>query len=256
MTVEEITNLSTHILTQYYENNTQPFFDYCHNDILWMGPAKSQMIRTKKALVESFEKEDNQLLFELYSLTATPFYISTNCTEVLMTYFVDTFWPNGDSNRVYQRITLTWDIKKDTARIRVCHISNPIDYDERDYIYPTHYLESHQHMTLYVKSSKKISFKGENKSIFYVAPEQILYLESAGNHTQIHTTSETFECTERLSSIAKRTGDTFVRSHSSYLVNPFYIESIQRFSLTMSDGRKLPIPEKKYTAVKASLLHK
>ena len=255
MTVDEITTLSTDLLTQYYANNTQPFFDHAHTDILWMGPAKNQIIRTKKALVESFEKEDNQLHFQIYNLTATPFYISANCTEVLMTFVVDTFWPNGDTNRVYQRITLTWEIKKDIARIRVCNISNPIDYDERDSIYPVHYMESHSIMTLHMQSSDKRSFKGKNRSILYTSPEQILYMESIGNHTLIHMTSQIFECTDRLSTINKKLNDGFIRCHSSYIVNPLHVQSIERFALTMTDGKKIPVPEKKYTTVKAKLLH-
>lgn len=256
MTVDEITALSSDILTQYYENNTQPFFDHCHPDVLWLGPAEKQMIRSKKALVESFEKEDNQLHFKLYNLTATPIHISSSCTEVLLTFIVDTFWPNGDSNRVHQRITLTWEIKKDLALIRVCHISNPIDYDERDSIYPVHYLESHATMTLYRESAEKLSFKGTNRSILYTSPEQILYMESIGNHTRIHLHTQSFECIDRLSAINKRIPDGFLRCHSSYLINPLYVESIERFALTMTDGKKIPVPEKKYTAVKAMLLKK
>lgn len=256
MTVREITNLSTNILIQYYKNNTQPFFDSCHEDILWMGPAKRQIIRSKKALLETFEKEKHQLQFKVYDLTATPFYISANCTEVLLTFLVDTFWPNGDSNRVYQRITLTWEIKKNITKIRVCHISNPIDYDEKDNIYPIHYLDNYSQMTLYRNSSKRISFNGVNKSILYTSPEKILYIESIGNHTNIHMTSKVFECTQRLSKINKKIANEFVRCHSGYLVNPLYVQSIERFALIMSDGRRIPIPEKKYTAVKAELLQK
>lgn len=256
MTVREITNLSSNILIQYYKNNTQPFFDSCHEDILWMGPAKKQIIRSKELLLKAFEKEEHQLQFKVYDLTATPFHISANCTEVLLTFTVDTFWPNGDSNRVYQRITLTWEIKKDIAQIRVCHISNPIDYDEKDNIYPMHYLDNYTQMTIYRNSSKKISFNGVNKSILYTSPEKILYIESIGNHTNIHMTSKVFECTQRLSKISKRITNEFVRCHASYLVNPLYVQSIERFALIMSDGRRIPIPEKKYTAVKAELLQK
>lgn len=256
MTIDKITSLSSDILIQYYENNTQPFFDHCHADILWMGPAMKQMIRTKKALVEAFANEDNPLRFKVYDLTATPFYISANCTEVLLTYIVDTFWPNGDSNRIYQRITLTWEIKKDLPRIRVCHISNPIDYDERDSIYPVHYLENHSHMTLFMESSEKLSFKGKNRAVLYTSPEQILCMESMGNHTLIHLSSQSFECTERLSAISKRLNDRFLRCHASYLVNTLYVQSIERFTLTLTNGKKIPIPEKKYTSVKAILLRK
>ena len=254
MTVNEITDLTVSLLTRYYDNDIQPFLDHCHEDILWLGPAMKQVIRTKSALVEAFNQEEQQLYFKVYDLTATPLHICSNCTEVLLTFVVDTFWPEGSSNRVYQRIDFTWEVKKDLARIRVCHISNPIDYDDRDSIYPVHYLENHAHMTLYMDSSEKLSFPGKNRTTLYTSPEQILYMESMGNHTRIHLISQTFECTKRLSEISKKINHGFLRCHASYLVNPLYVESIERFALTMTDGRKIPVPEKKYTAVKADLL--
>ena len=127
MTINDITELTVSILTRYYDNDIQPFLEHCHDDILWLGPAKEQIIRTKRALIEAFEKEEHQLKFKVYNMTATPLYISANCTEVLLTFIVDTFWPDGNTNSVYQRINFTWEIKKDNARIRVCNISNPID---------------------------------------------------------------------------------------------------------------------------------
>ena len=255
MNVSEITQLTVDILTSYYNNDLQPFFDHCHPDILWLGPAKGQIIRTKSALVESYGKEENPLRFAVSDLTATPLNISAGCINVLLVFIVDTFWPDGGSNRVLQRITFTWENhKNDRPLIRTCHTSNAIDYDVRDSIYPVHYLESHTQMTLYTESATRLHFAGPNRAILYTSPEQILYMESIGNHTNIHMFSQIFECNERLSAVNKRITEGFVRCHSSYLVNPLYVRSIARFFLTMSDGRRIPVPEKKYTKIKAELL--
>ena len=51
MTVNEITALTVNLLIHYYENDIQPFLDHCHKDILWLGPAKKQVIRTKAAYI-------------------------------------------------------------------------------------------------------------------------------------------------------------------------------------------------------------
>ncbi len=256
MTISDLTELTASLLVRYYENNIQPFLDYCHDDILWIGPANGQIIRTKQALADTFSQESNPLRFAVYDLIATPCYISSNSAEVLLNFIVDTFWPDGKTNRVYQRITFAWENKKEYPRIHVCHISNSIDYDARDTIYPIHYLEHHPQMTLYSGISGKLYFKGVNHAILCTSPDQILYIESIGNHTLIHLTSEIFECTERLSSIAGRINDSLLRCHASYLVNPLYVQSVERFSLTLLSGKKLPIPEKKYTAVKAALLRR
>lgn len=45
-----------------------------------------------------------------------------------------------------------------------------------------------------------------------------------------------------------------LRIHASYLINPEHVSKIERFAVTLSDGTILPIPEKRYTAVKKILL--
>ena len=54
----------------------------------------------------------------------------------------------------------------------------------------------------------------------------------------------------------KRIKDKLIRCHSSYIVNPIHVTSIGRFYLIMSDDKRIPIPEKKYTKIKAALLKK
>lgn len=256
MNTQELTTLTANLLTKYYENDIQPFLDYCHEDVLWLGPAKNQIIRTRDALVESFGKEEHVLKFAVDNLTATPLVVSSHCLEVLLTFMVDTFWPDGGTNRVHQRISFTWCIEKGKPLIRFLHISNSIDYDNRDNIYPVHYLENHQEMTLYTDSSSKLFFKGVKGSILYTSPNQIVYIESKKNHSLIHLNTHTFECINRVADLENITKGYLIRCHSSYLVNPIHVKEIERFNLTLLDDTKIPIPEKKYTAVKAKLLNK
>lgn len=73
MNLNEIAELSSNILIQYYNNNIQPFLDACHSDVLWIGPAEKQIIRTKKSLCEAFAAERHDLTFALHNLEVTPF---------------------------------------------------------------------------------------------------------------------------------------------------------------------------------------
>ena len=256
MNNSELTKLTADIVTQYYDNHIEPFLESCHDEILWIGPAKGQLIQSKAALLEAFSKEEHKLRFSVQDMTATTTSLSKHFATVLLSFFVSTYWPDGTSGSVYQRATLTWELLKDKPMIRVCHISNAIDYDARDTIYPIHYPETHDHMTLFGTATDRIHFSGTEKSIFYTTADQIIFIESSGAHTLIHTTSQVYECTERLTAVAAKISKNFLRCHESYLINPAHVSSIERFRLTMTDGSIIPIPEKKYTAVKASLLHK
>lgn len=47
--------------------------------------------------------------------------------------------------------------------------------------------------------------------------------------------------------------ETLCRIHASFAVNPLYVSDIGRFYVKMQDGKRLSVPEKKYTAIKAEL---
>ena len=83
-----------------------------------------------------------------------------------------------------------------------------------------------------------------------------MYAESCGRHALVHTSDGIYEATESLSAIAKLYQDLLVRCHASYLVNPAFISSISRFQVELHDGTILPIPEKKYTTIRALLEQK
>ena len=78
----------------------------------------------------------------------------------------------------------------------------------------------------------------------------MIYAESLGNHSLIHTLDQEFESIENLKTLEKRYKDLFLKCHESYLVNPAHVHAIRRFKMTVTGGKELPVPEKKYTAVK------
>ena len=256
MTIQDFVSLSGEILTQYYSNNITPFLNACHEDILWIGPAEKQVIRTKKVLVDTFLSEQHELKFVLHDLVITPLATTSNrVVEIIMFFTVDTIWPDNSMNRVKQRIHLSWVMNHGVPQIRLCHISNAICYDDRDTIYPVHYDSKFHGMPLAgVSRSERLAFKGADKSLLFLNRNQILYIESRDRHSNVHTTSSCYEITESLLSLEERFPEYFLRCHQSYLVNPDFVSSIERFKLTMSDVFVIPLPAKKYTPVNHLLL--
>lgn len=47
MTTQALLQLSADIITRYYNNEIEPFLAACHPDVLWIGPANTQIIRTR-----------------------------------------------------------------------------------------------------------------------------------------------------------------------------------------------------------------
>ena len=102
---------------------------------------------------------------------------------------------------------------------------------------------------------KRILVRGMKDESHYLDADSVIYIEStdSSHHSLIHTENKVIPCLDKVTSLAERYGDCLLRCHASYLVNPFYVRSLKRFSLTLSDGTVLPVPEKKYTAFKRML---
>ena len=217
MNIEKYTIYSAAILLEYYDNKIQSFLENCHDDILWLGPAQDQMIRGKDNLIDAFQKEKHELRFTVSNLVVYPLDTGSPSTlDVLLTFQVDIFWPDGRSNRVHQRISMLWAMQNNIPRIRLCHISNAIAYDPRDTIYPVHYAETYKSMGLSGQIKlRRVTFHGKDRSIIYLKPDLILYVESCGSHTLLHTSTQTFECVERLSALCKRCEPELIRCHES-----------------------------------------
>lgn len=256
MTTQALLQLSADIITRYYNNEIEPFLAACHPDVLWIGPANTQIIRTRETLIETFAEEHHNLRFEMHDLVTVPLMTpSSKVLEVLLFYDVDTIWPDNSMQRVKQRVQLSWVVEGGQPFIRVCHVSNALDYDDRDVIYPVHYGEDRVRVAVLSGEDRapRIVLKGANKAMLYLRPAYIDYLETSGMHTYIHTQNDIRESTERLTAIDKRYPGLFLRCHESYLVNPDRVTEITRFHLTLINGTTLPIPEKKYTTVKKRL---
>ena len=64
-----------------------------------------------------------------------------------------------------------------------------------------------------------------NRKLTQIPYDDIIYIESLADYIQIHTEAETIVSKERISKIAERLPDTFLRIHRSFVVNKEKIKS-------------------------------
>lgn len=259
----ELADYSAYIITEYYNNNIQPFLNAFSDMCLWIGPAEGQMIRTKKELIATFSKENNQLTFAMQNLQIISINAGPAALDVILTFTVITYYPNGKPITFQQRLELLWveETLKDSEAghtkdyfIRLCHISNEFPYDDRDTIYPNHFDEL-AIAKIYTGTAKmnKTALKGLYGSYFYLSGETIMWLESKRSHSLIYTNDKVYESIETVSEIVAKYPATLYKIHASYAVNPAYVSEIGRFYVCLTDGKKLNIPEKKYTKTRDEL---
>ncbi|MCR5102376.1 MAG: LytTR family transcriptional regulator [Butyrivibrio sp.] len=263
MNINSVVELSINIITDYYNNDLTKFFEYMDDDVLWIGPAERQWISGKQNLVDAFANENNILTFKMGNISATFIQTSRTCCEIILKYLVLTNYPDGQVLQHNQRLQFTWVEKsvKDSTdkqlRIKLLHISNSFPYDKRDNIYPIHYesVADSNYEIAPSTSGPRLLVRDKSQSMHFLSVNTIMWIESYDNstHTLIHMEDEDLVSIEALSVIASKNCPSLIRTHSSYMVNPLYVKKISRFQIEMTNGTVLPVPEKKYTAVKKEL---
>ena len=166
--------------------------------------------------------------------------------------------PEGTSVVSRQRTLLAWeeqrlqtnDEEESVPRLSMIMVSNTFSSEGNHF--PFDELPAR---TKTAELPKRILVRGMKDESHYLDADGVIYIEStdSSHHSLIHTEDKVIPCLDKVTSLAERYGDCLLRCHASYLVNPFYVRSLKRFSLTLSDGTVLPVPEKKYTAFKRML---
>lgn len=84
-----------YIITEYYENTLEPFFDAVADDVLWIGPAEGQLIQGKDILLSMFAAERHTLTFTMGAIQAHCVAPSAHVKETVLRLGIATHYPSG-----------------------------------------------------------------------------------------------------------------------------------------------------------------
>ena len=263
MVISDILKRSYYMVSEYYRNHLEPFFENIDENILWIGPAEKHLLRSKEAILEAWSKESHTLTFSMGNVTEYSVPLTSKCCNVILTFPVYTHYPDGVTQMHSQRMDFTWlerKIKDENGsavtvpRVVKLHISNGAPLDKRDFIYAVHseYVNGFQS---FISPGKRVLFGGRDGLIRSYLAESILWIEKLdhGKYTVVHTATENVDSNKNTDYFTENYPDLFLSPHRSYLVNPIHIRNVCRFKLTLDNGDTLPIPEKKYTRFKEAL---
>ncbi len=264
MKTDDLIFRSIFIITEYYKNNLEPFFESISDDILWVGPAQGQQMQGRENLIQAWAAEKHALTFTMGDISALCVSPHSRVKEVFLHYDIYTHYPSGNTVMHDQRLNYTWREKRTKTgagweycpEIVMLQISNAWKYDSRDTIYPVHYENMSKSEYFFTKPEHYVIVKTPDMSVHRIAAERILYIETVKRSArlQVHMGNGTITINETLPEFEKKYPGLFLRVHASYMINPVHVREIRRFSVTLSDGTELPIPEKKYTRIKKLLL--
>lgn len=265
MNASECVKKSIYIADEYFnKNNTAPFFESMAEDIVWHGVAIGQKITGLDHMREAWADISSSLSFSIGDIEAEYTQTSPMSCEVMLVYVITTHYPDGKLLPLIQRVQFSWaDInyidelkcRKRISKIFMVHISHPIEYHNDDYLYPDHLNELYEHAEAPIVKPC-LYLRGTDNAFYHIKVSSIIWAESTPEqHCLIHLRGKTIKAITTIAQIEKQTEGLLLRIHSSYIINPLDVESIQRFKATLSDGTEIPIPEKKYTSVKKLLLN-
>ena len=265
MNQQTIADLSAELIMKYYENDYMPFLLHMDDDALWYGPAQGQFIHGREEMIRIWQAEEHSLRFSLGNMEVVHTSTHPSFCDVMLSYPVTTHYPDREDITLYQRLLMTWckrviededGNREKEPRILLCHISNPHEKHDDDFIYPTNFHEVYHQNKTDELHGERIHFHGLDRSDYFFLSDTIIRIEAAhgGKHSVLITADEAVEVMTSITKLEKQYGRLFLRCHQSYLINPSYIRNIRRFKVTLTDGTELPIPEKKYTAFRDKAL--
>ncbi|MDP4087993.1 MAG: LytTR family DNA-binding domain-containing protein [Bacillota bacterium] len=90
-----------------------------------------------------------------------------------------------------------------------------------------------------------------------IAVQDIWYLDALGHQTMVYTKDDVYEVKESIGKMEADIGlaDTsFIKCHRSYLINLKHVSKVEKESVIMDDGRKIPMSRNSYKKVVQSFI--
>lgn len=259
MKQKEISALSLEIVGQFFDGDPDPLIDHLSETVLWFGTRDGQFYRGKDRLTAVLLSAHEKATYTLGNMSTQLSPVGKKGLNIVLFYDVFSHLPEGTSIVNRQRTLLSWEEQKlqsgdeeeSVPRLTMIMVSNA--FSGTGTVFSASDLPARAKAA--AELPKRILVRGMKDESHYLDADGVVYIEStdSSHHSLIHTEDGVIPCLDKVTSLAERYGDCFLRSHASYLVNPFFVRSLKRFSLTLADGTVLPVPEKKYTAFKKML---
>lgn len=261
----ELEKQAIQMITEFYKNNFDPLFSMLDDDVLWIGPRKEHIIRTKKSLMEFFQTTSQDTFSDIGPITIYEVKMGSGIWEIILEFNVFTYFQSRETHVHHQRWQMSCKLYSKNKsgqdadkkyKIYVIHYSNALNTElgtEAKMLSDS--AKDAIHVLSSAVPSHKIFIPGINSNDYYVPLNNILFIESTngGRHSLVHTSTSILTCKYKLNDFLTQNPEVLLRPHSGYLVNPAFVKKISRFHLTLIDDIKIPIPEKKYTHFKKEL---
>lgn len=254
--LENIIQLTQESLKRYWQLDCHYVLSLCDKNVSWIGSIQSQFMQGYDAVQADFfhsmqEIKPCHLLNQEFHVTLN----HGNSCVITGRYLVTTDESVGYYLQVQQRCTFAWEMIDKEPKIKHIHISNPMG--ELQVSGDESFVNTLGNMSKrYIQNkleNKTIVIDDDNGSTRFIRLSEIIYATAEGKFTIIHTMTQQIRAKISISDFSEMLSKNFITVHRSFVVNVDYIVELKRYSLIMIDKSDIPIPVKKYDAVKQKI---
>ena len=260
----EAIELTRECLAHFWQRDCEYAVNHFADDVIWVGSRQDQYIIGKKEAQADLKADIGEL--QPCHLLNAEFNVVASTPKVCVVtgrYLVTTDDCAEYFLQVQQRCTFVWKSTNDGLKISHIHISNPmgeLSLAENERFPNSMGKMAHRYLVNHAlklqNNTTTLRITGDGGSLCFILLSEILYVNAAKKNAVIFTLNGKISVRESISDIEAQANGELVSVHRSYLVNPDYISSIERYTVTMTDGSKLPVPKKKFNDLRSMLLQR
>lgn len=245
VTIKTLPEYVSFLISEFYKNNPKPFLESLCDDALWIGPDDGQRIEGISNIRQAFGGDGPRPDFTLGTVyTELKPHGTEQCDSVT---YLERSAITADGRDVSEKLVfhLSW-VKLDYWRLSVVSICYRRAPEHPDDLYrsnesdnaPRHKLDTR--LRFRVKSSDNVVF---------ISRDRIEWAETSGHYSVIHFDGANVTVCSELTALERIAKGNLFRIGQSFLVNPRYVSSLEKYTLFLRDGTALPIPERMYATV-------
>lgn len=247
--------LTRQVIERFYHQDPEKIIEKLHPDVTWIGAADGQCIKGYEKVSEYIRNIDVpicNILEKEYQAVAN----SEDIYIVAGWMKVATAQGSNEILSAVQRITFIWKAEERQLKLLHFHISNPIEFQNKDERFPhSAGKETFEYVKkLLSQKKRRLIACGKHDQTYVLWNKDIVYIEAENTDSVIHCLNRDILSRESISDLEKKVGEGFIKTHRSFIVNSRYITGIKRYQLAVSQDIELPIPEKKYREIKEKVL--
>ncbi len=259
--IDEVIQKTQRVLHSFYHRAPETTSSYMAEEFVWIGANDFQWCQSREEFIQTTRKEYEEPDVMIYDEEYYPLFHERNSWIIYGRFKICCPLEDGSSIYAHVRVTFVWKKIGDELKLLHVHGSNAQDIPIHSSAPPevtltkdSSYFQQLSRMEYFGSYTQKLSFHDTDGKHHFLLPAEILYLESSGQQTVVHTVTETFPCFGLLKKYEEELGDPFMRVQKAYLVNLSQIRTIFRYKAVLFNGEELPIGRNWYTELKDRLI--